>query len=84
MTKRLLYQASIYVHDNDFDELRMKAIRYLQEADRNTLSHSRLLKRMHIDSDSFRRIVETLLESEMICIKKGERGGAIYVLITPN
>jgi len=76
------YQASVYVHDNEFDALRQKAMRYLRDYGRNgTLKHGQLLKRMHIDTDSFRRVIDTLIQSELITVTKIEKGGLEYTLV---
>ncbi len=82
LTKRLLYQASVYVHDNEFDALRQKAIRYLRDYGSNgSLSHGQLLRYLHIDSDTFRRVVDTLLQSELVTAAPLTRGGFRYTLV---
>ena len=82
LTKRLLFQASVYVHDNEFDALRQKAIRYLRDYGVNgSLTHGQLLKRMHIDADTFRRIIDTLIQSEMIAAAPLTKGGFKYTLV---
>lgn len=81
LTKRILFQASIYVHDNEFDALRQKAIRYLRDYGGGTLNHGQLLRYLHIDSDTFRRVIETLVQSEIIAATPLSRGGFRYSLL---
>lgn len=81
LTRRLLFQASIYVHDNEFDALRQKAIRYLRDYGSGALNHGQLLRYLHIDADTFRRVIDTLVQSEMISVAQLSRGGFRYTLV---
>ena len=81
LTRRLLFQASIYVHDNEFDALRQKAIRYLRDYGGGTLNHGQLLRYLHIDADTFRRVIDTLVQSELISVAQLSRGGFRYTLV---
>jgi len=40
-----------------------------------------LTKRMHIDADTFRRIIDTLMQSELITATPLEKGGLQYTLV---
>ncbi len=80
LTRRMLFQSSMYVHDSAFDALRRKAIRYLKEAGGH-LRHGLLLKRMHVDADTFRKVMETLAESEIIAARPGRNNGTTYFLL---
>ena len=84
LTARMLYQASVYVHDNEFDALRQKALRYLRDYGRGTLMHGQLLRYMHIDADTFRRVIETLLQSELITATELSRGGYRYEMASQS
>ena len=84
LTRRMLYQASVYVHDNEFDALRQKALRYLRDYGHGTLMHGQLLRYMHIDADTFRRVIETLLQSELITATELSRGGYRYTMISQS
>ena len=84
LTKRMLYQASVYVHDNEFDALRQKALRYLRDYGKGTLTHGILLRYMHIDADTFRRVIDTLLQSELISAMPLTRGGYRYSIVDAN
>ena len=77
----MLYQASVYVHDNEFDALRQKALRYLRDYGNGSLTHGMLLRYMHIDADAFRRVIDTLLQSELITATALTRGGYRYAII---
>ena len=81
LTRRLLFQASIYVHDNEFDALRQKALRYLRDYGGGSLNHGQLLRYLHIDADTFRRVIDTLVQSEMITVQQLSRGGFRYSLM---
>ena len=81
LTKRVLFQASVYVHDNEFDALRQKALRYLRDYGNGSMTHGQLLKRMHIDADTFRRIIDTLVQSETILATQLEKGGLRYTIL---
>ena len=81
LTKRLLYQASVYVHDNEFDALRQKALRYLRDYGNGSLNHGKLLQYMHIDSDMMRKVIDTLIQSELITVSKITKGGIRYTLV---
>ncbi|MCR5752019.1 MAG: bifunctional DNA primase/polymerase [Kiritimatiellae bacterium] len=79
LTKRMLYQASVYVHDNEFDALRQKAIRQLRDHSGKML-HGALLRNMHVDADTLRRVVDTLIQSEIVVARQLDKGGLEYML----
>ena len=79
LTERMLYQATVFVHDNEFDALRQKAMRLLRD-NNGSMSHGMLLRYMHVDADTLRRIVETLSQSELIGITQLQKGGVRYTL----
>ena len=76
---RMLYQASVFVHDNEFD-----ALRYLRDYGHGSLFHGQLLRYMHIDADTFRRVIETLLQSELITATELSRGGYRYEMVSQS
>ena len=55
-------------------------MRYLRDYGAGSLTHGQLLKRMHIDADTFRRIIDTLVQSETILATRLEKGGLEYML----
>ncbi len=80
VTARMLYQASVYVHDNEFDRLQKKALRILREYGQGQMLHKHLLQRMHVDADTLHRVIDTLLQADLIFEKKVSRGGKMYFL----
>ena len=80
LTKRLLFQASVYVHDNEFDALRQKAIRLLRDYG-GQMNHGMLLRYMHIDADTLRKVIDTLVQSELVIAEQLTRGGFRYRLV---
>jgi len=58
-TKRMLFMASNYVADNPFEADCMKLIRKLREAG-GTLMHSAALKNMHMPSETFVKLIQTM------------------------
>ena len=62
LTKQMLFLASTYSFENDFDEKCQKALRYMREAGGRYV-HSALLKRMHESKELFEKIMDTLIES---------------------
>ncbi len=58
---------------------RQKALRYLRDYG-GSLRHSVLLRYMHIDADAFRRVIETLIQSEMVVATQLDKGALLYSL----
>ena len=79
MTRRMLFMASMFVADTDFDAQAMKVIRLVRQK-RGRISHGKLLRNSHLDKDAFKRVVETLIESGTLRKEFGDRGGVFYVL----
>ena len=82
-TKRLLYMADCYVYASEFDKEAQKVVRLLRENGAR-MAHSRLLKKSHLDKDTFRKVVDTLLESERIrrsSEKTGQRASVFYQVV---
>ena len=63
----------------DCDACRQKALRYLREYG-GSLRHSVLLRYMHIDADTMRRVIDTLMQSEMVAAAQLENGALQYSL----
>ena len=81
MTERMLFQASVYVHDNEFDALRQKTIRCIRDYGHGAMNHGMLLRYMHVDADTLRKVIETLVQSELLSATPLTRGGYRYELI---
>ena len=80
LTKRILFQASIYIHDNEFDALRQKAIRIIRDYG-GTMNHGMLLRYMHVDADTLRKVIDTLVQSELVVATQLAKGGLRYTLL---
>ena len=80
LTMRMLYQASVFVHDNEFDALRQKTLRLLRDHG-GSMNHGMLLRYLHIDADALRRVIDTLIQSELIEAVQLQKGGYRYSLL---
>ncbi|MEL6739642.1 MAG: bifunctional DNA primase/polymerase [Planctomycetota bacterium] len=74
-TRRMLYMADGYAADGEFDELALKLLRKLREADGYRLPHSVLPKRMKLDAKAFRQLVETLIERGDVAVEVAKTAG---------
>ena len=79
MTKRMLFMASIFVSETDFDSQSKRIIRRVK-AKNGRISHGKLLRDAHLDKDTFKKIIETLRESGVLKKEYGSKGGTFYVL----
>ena len=79
MTKRMLFMASIFVSETDFDSQSKRIIRRVK-AKNGRISHGKLLRDAHLDKDTFKKIIETLCESGVLKKEYGSKGGTFYVL----
>ena len=79
MTRRMLFMASMFVADTDFDAQAMKLVRLVRQK-HGRISHGKPLRNSHLDKDAFKRVVETLVESGTLRKEFGDRGGVFYVL----
>ncbi len=59
-TRRMLFMAQAHVSDSQFHADCLKVIQKLGDAPNRILSHSKLLKRMKMDTRTFREIITTL------------------------
>ena len=80
VTRRTLYMGSMYMHDNEFDALRLRCIRHLTKHG-GEMKGGKLLKAMHIDANTFEKIIDTLVKSEMVVETPIKSGGVIYKLV---
>ena len=79
MTKRMLYMATVFVSETDFDSQAKKIVRRVK-AKNGRISHGKLLRGSHLDKDAFKKIIETLCESGVLKKEYGFKGGTFYVL----
>jgi hypothetical protein len=80
MTKRMLYMATVFVSETDFDSQAKKIVRRVK-AKNGRISHGKLLRGSHLDKDAFKKIIETLCESGVLKKEYGSKGGIFYVLL---
>ncbi|MEJ5260941.1 MAG: DUF3987 domain-containing protein [Anaerohalosphaeraceae bacterium] len=81
--RRQLFMAGIYAAENSFHADCLKLKEKLRNEPGKQLLHSVLLKRMKTDKDSFRKIIETLIEQGDILVKESTSAtfkGTVYVL----
>ncbi|MEO0716002.1 MAG: hypothetical protein AAFY58_03320, partial [Planctomycetota bacterium] len=74
-TRQMLFMADGYAADGEFDELALKLLRKLREADGRRLPHSVLLKRMKVDTKTFRQAIETLIERGDLAVETAKTAG---------
>lgn len=82
--RRMLFMAQAHVADSEFDALCLKCLRKLKEAPGRELPHSVLMKRMKMDSKSFRDLTTTLEERGDIVSSNSPtpgRTGKSYTLV---
>ena len=79
MTRRMLFMATVFVSETDFDSQAKKIVRRLK-AKNGRISHGKLLRGAHLDKDAFKKIIETLCESGVLKKEYGSKGGTFYVL----
>ena len=83
-TRRMLHMAAAYAAEGEFDELALRLLRKLREADGHALPHSVLLKRMKLDAKAFRQLIETLLERGDVAVdiaKTAGRDAVVYRMV---
>jgi hypothetical protein len=74
LTRRMVTLMADNVSDNPFHSACLRLLRKLRDGG-GRLNHSVLLKRMKVDSASFMRIVDTLVQREEIAVFASENGG---------
>ena len=79
MTRRMLYMASIFVSETDFDSQAKRIVRRVK-AKNGRISHGKLLRGAHLDKDTFKKIIDTLCESGVLKKEFGSKGGLFYAL----
>ena len=72
--KRVLEAAASRVSENPFHELCLRLMAKVRESPGRSLPHSIALKRMKTDSQTFRRIVDTLVSQGDLVIASGSAG----------
>ena len=65
LTRRMIYMAQFYVSEGKFDGLKKRLLAMLARAG-GTMDRASLLKNMHVDVDTFKKIIKTLHMCNMI------------------
>lgn len=84
-TRRMLFMAQDHVAANPFHAECLKLMQKLRDAPDHTLSHSVLLKRMKLDSQTFMKVIETLRQGndiDIVTLKTATKTGNAYQLVT--
>ncbi len=84
-TRRMLFMAQDHVAANPFHAECLKLMQKLRDAPEHTLSHSVLLKRMKLDSQTFMKVIETLRQGndiDIVTLKTATKTGNAYQLVT--
>lgn len=81
--RRQLYMASIYAAENKFHADCLKLKEKLRNEPGHRMQHGRLLKNMHLDRETFKKLIDTLLEQGDIEIEpmpQVTKKGVVYAL----
>jgi DNA-binding MarR family transcriptional regulator len=84
--RRMLFMAGSYVAENPFHADCLKLLQKLRQVEAGMLPHSVLLKRMKMDTQTFQRIIQTLLEQGDITtvpVQTKGRAAVAYKLLSP-
>lgn len=79
VTKRMIYMSQFYVSEGKFDGLKKRLLAALSMAG-GEMSRSELLRRLYVDSATFRKIILTLHMCEMIEEEHVSRNKVVYTL----
>lgn len=83
--RRQIYMASIYAAENTFHAQCLKLKEKLRKSPGRSMPHSELMRNMHLDKDSFKKLIDTLDEQGDIRIEslpQVTKKGVIYKLWT--
>lgn len=79
-TRRMLFQAGLYVYDTEFDR-QVKNIRQkILSKGNGRLSYRALLRSIHMHKDEVMRIIDTMTARGEIETEQGRKGGLVFVL----
>ncbi len=79
LTKKMIYMTQFYVSEGKFDSLKKRVLATLSMAG-GEMSRSELLRRLHVDSATFQKVILTLHMCEMIEEEYVSRNKIIYTL----
>ena len=79
-TRRMLYQAGLYVYDSEFDALMKRVLQKITIKGGGRLSYRQLLRSISIEKDELKRVLATLIERGDIHVEQGQKGGEVFVM----
>jgi hypothetical protein len=83
--RRQIYMAGLYAAENNFHAQCLKLKEKLRKAPGHKMQHSELMRNMHLDKDSFKKLIDTLEEQGEIRVEsmpQVTKKGVIYKLWT--
>lgn len=83
--RRQIYMTGLYAAENNFHAQCLKLKEKLRKSPGRSMQHSELMRNMHLDKDSFKKLVETLVEQGDIRIEsipQVTKKGVVYKLCT--
>lgn len=75
LTRRMLFEATTRVAENEFHALCLRASEHLRSVRGKRLAHSMLLKRMRMSAREFRELMDTMRERGEVFLEVEETGG---------
>lgn len=81
-TRKTLFSGGLYVNESFFDEMANKVVRRLMKRN-GRMSHAALLRRSHLDRDTFKKVMDTLAEGGVVVKTHeltGQRQSTFYTL----
>jgi len=83
VTKQMLARSAIYVAEGKFGKLKSRALAMLEKHG-GSLDRSTFLKNLSVDLPTFRRLIETLVASDLIEAETINNGKTVYRSITED
>lgn len=81
LTRGVLHRIATSVHETDYEEQSQRVMRILR-ARGGRMAHGVLLKASHLDRDTFRRVIETLIEGSQVVRERVNAGRKLTVVYT--
>ena len=79
-TRRMLFQAGLYVYDTEFDRQVKNVRQKILSKGNGRLSYRALLRSIHMHKDEVMRIIDTMTARGEIETEQGSKGGLVFVL----
>ena len=79
-TRRMLFQAGLYVYDTEFDRQVKNVRQKILSKGNGRLSYRALLRSIHMHKDEVMRIIDTMTARGEIETEQGRKGGLVFVL----